>query len=130
MTVTMKANRIHRFGGPEVILFEDVPRPRPGTREVLVRVHAAGVGPWDAWVRAGRSVLPQPLPLTLGADLAGTVEAIGFRDALLPWATKCWVYQLPFYRCVRELCSPSLTCWRTSPAAGTSSSLPRCRWWR
>jgi NADPH:quinone reductase-like Zn-dependent oxidoreductase len=80
MTVTMKANRIHVFGGPEVILFEDVPRPKPGAREVLVRVHAAGV-PWDAWVRAGRSALPQPLPLTLGADLAGTVEATGSRDS-------------------------------------------------
>lgn len=48
MTVTMKATRIHVFGGPEVILFEEVPRPTPGTGEVLVRVHAAGVGPWDA----------------------------------------------------------------------------------
>jgi NADPH:quinone reductase-like Zn-dependent oxidoreductase len=81
MAVTMKANRIHVFGGPEVILFEDVPRPAPGTDEVLVRVCAAGVGPWDALVRAGRSAVPQPLPLTLGADLAGTVEAIGARDS-------------------------------------------------
>ena len=81
MTVTMKANRIHVFGGPEVILFEDVPRPTPGTGEVVVRVHAAGVGPWDAWVRAGRSALPQSLPLTLGSDLAGTVEATGSRDS-------------------------------------------------
>jgi NADPH:quinone reductase-like Zn-dependent oxidoreductase len=52
MTLTMKVDRIHVFGGPEVILFEDVLRPTPGTGEVLVRVHAAGVGPWDAWVRA------------------------------------------------------------------------------
>jgi NADPH:quinone reductase-like Zn-dependent oxidoreductase len=81
MAVTMKANRIHVFGGPEVILFEDVPRPAPSSGEVLVRVHAAGVGPWDAQVRAGRSVLPQPLPLTLGADLAGIVEATGSRDS-------------------------------------------------
>ncbi|HEY2534360.1 MAG TPA: NADP-dependent oxidoreductase [Xanthobacteraceae bacterium] len=81
MTVIMKANRIHVFGGPEVILFEDVPRPTPGTGEVLVRVHAAGVGPWDALVRAGRSALPQPLPLTLGADLAGTVEATASSDS-------------------------------------------------
>jgi NADPH:quinone reductase-like Zn-dependent oxidoreductase len=64
MTVTMKANRVHMFGGPEVILFEDVPRPTLGTGEVLVRGHASGVGQWDAWVRAGRSALPQPLPLT------------------------------------------------------------------
>ena len=81
MTVTMKANRIHAFGGPEVILFEDVPLPAPGTDEILVRVHAAGVGPWDALIRAGRSALPQPLPLTLGADLAGTVEATGSRNS-------------------------------------------------
>lgn len=81
MTVTMKANRVHVFGGPEVILYEDVPRPTPGTGEVLVRVHAAGVGPWDAWVRGGRSAVPQPLPLTLGADLAGTVEATGSGDS-------------------------------------------------
>jgi NADPH:quinone reductase-like Zn-dependent oxidoreductase len=76
----MKANRIHVFGGPEVIRLEDVPRPTPGTGEVLIRVHAAGVGPWDAWVRAGHSALPQPLPLTLGADVAGTVEAVGSHD--------------------------------------------------
>jgi len=61
MTVTMKANRIHVFGGPEVILFEDVLRPTPGTGEVLVRVHAAGVGPWDAWVSYQRENKPQKL---------------------------------------------------------------------
>lgn len=81
MTVTMKANRVHAFGGPEVIAFEDVQRPTPGAGEVLVRIHAAGVGPWDAWVRAGRSAVPQPLPLTLGADLAGTVEETGSNDS-------------------------------------------------
>jgi NADPH:quinone reductase-like Zn-dependent oxidoreductase len=52
-------------------------RPKPGPGEVLVKVHAAGVGPWDGWIRAGRSALPQPLPLTLGSDLSGEVEAIG-----------------------------------------------------
>jgi NADPH:quinone reductase-like Zn-dependent oxidoreductase len=72
-----KASRIHRFGGPEVIALEDVIPPEPGDGEVLVRVKAAGVGPWDAWVRAGRSALPQPLPLTLGSDISGIVEAAG-----------------------------------------------------
>jgi NADPH:quinone reductase-like Zn-dependent oxidoreductase len=77
---TMKANRVHRFGPPEVIVFEEVERPVPGEGEVLVRVKAAGVGPWDAWVRAGKSVLPQPLPLTLGSDLSGIVESVGPGD--------------------------------------------------
>ena len=44
----MKAARIHRFGPPDVIVIDDVPKPRPGPGEVLVRVAAAGVGPWDA----------------------------------------------------------------------------------
>jgi len=74
---TMLAWRVHAFGPPTVMSFEPVPRPDPGSDEVLVRVHAAGVGPWDAWIRAGRSVLPQPLPLTLGSDLSGVVVAVG-----------------------------------------------------
>jgi NADPH:quinone reductase-like Zn-dependent oxidoreductase len=73
----MKAVRVHRYGGPEVMLFEDVARPIPASHEVLVRIEAIGVGPWDAWIRAGRSALPQPLPLTLGSDLAGIVEEVG-----------------------------------------------------
>jgi len=56
---------------------ERIELPQPGEDQILVRVHAAGVGPWDAWVRAGKSVLPQPLPLTLGSDLSGIVEAVG-----------------------------------------------------
>jgi NADPH:quinone reductase-like Zn-dependent oxidoreductase len=73
----MKAVRVHRFGGPEVMAYEDIARPIPASDEVLVRIEAAGVGPWDAWIRAGRSALPQPLPLTLGSDLAGVVEDVG-----------------------------------------------------
>jgi NADPH:quinone reductase-like Zn-dependent oxidoreductase len=72
-----KASRIHRFGGPEVITLEDMVPAAPGGGEVLVRVTAAGVGPWDAWIRAGKSALPQPLPLTLGSDISGVVEAVG-----------------------------------------------------
>ena len=74
---TMKAARIHRFGPPDVIRYEDVSRPKPDAGQVVVRVQAAGVGPWDAWVRAGKSALPQPLPLTLGADLSGVVDSVG-----------------------------------------------------
>lgn len=74
---SMMAWRVHAFGPPETMRFERVPVPAPGPGEVLVRVRAAGVGPWDGWIRAGRSALPQPLPLTLGSDLCGDVAAVG-----------------------------------------------------
>lgn len=73
----MIAMRVHAFGGPDAIIPERIPLPSPGADEVLVKVAAVGVGPWDAWIRSGRSVLPQPLPLTLGSDVAGTVAVIG-----------------------------------------------------
>jgi NADPH:quinone reductase-like Zn-dependent oxidoreductase len=74
---TMMAWRVHSFGSPSVMQFEEVARPAPGPGEVLVRVHAAGVGPWDGWIRGGKSAVPQPLPLILGSDLAGDVVALG-----------------------------------------------------
>ena len=74
---SMMAWRLHEFGPPTVMRFERVLRPNPGPSEVLVKVEAAGVGPWDGLIRAGKSVLPQPLPLTLGSDLSGAVVALG-----------------------------------------------------
>lgn len=73
----MNAARIHRFGAPDVIVVEDVPRPTPAAGEVLVRVVAGGVGPWDALIREGKSKVSPPPPLTLGSDLSGFVEAVG-----------------------------------------------------
>ncbi len=73
----MMAWRVHEYGAPDVMRFDRIPRPDPGPGEVLVKVEAAGVGPWDGWIRAGKSALPQPLPLTLGSDLAGEVVAVG-----------------------------------------------------
>ncbi|MEO8643294.1 NADP-dependent oxidoreductase [Pseudomonas sp.] len=71
------AARVHNFGGPENIIVEEVPTPSPAGGQVLVQVEAAGVGPWDGWIRGGNSVLTQPLPLTLGSDLSGIVVAVG-----------------------------------------------------
>lgn len=73
----MQAIRVHQFGDVDALVVEEIPRPTPGGNEVLIRVVAAGVGPWDAWIRAGRSVINQPLPLTLGSDVAGIVEEVG-----------------------------------------------------
>jgi NADPH:quinone reductase-like Zn-dependent oxidoreductase len=73
----MKAVRVHSFGPPEVISVENVSKPEPADGEVVVQVKAAGVGPWDALIRRGKSALPQPLPLTLGSDLSGVVHSIG-----------------------------------------------------
>jgi NADPH:quinone reductase-like Zn-dependent oxidoreductase len=73
----MKAVRIHRFGSPEVISFDDVPKPEPGRGEVVVRVNAAGIGPWDALIRSGKSALPQTLPLILGSDISGVIDSLG-----------------------------------------------------
>jgi NADPH:quinone reductase-like Zn-dependent oxidoreductase len=73
----MKAARIHEFGPPSVIVIEDVPRPTPGPGEVLVRVAASGVGPWDGWIRSHTTAVKVPLPLTLGSDLSGFIEEIG-----------------------------------------------------
>ncbi len=73
----MKAVRIHRFGPPNVIAVEDVPKPVLSAGEVIVKVEAAGVGPWDALIRSGKSALPQSLPLTLGSDLSGVIDSVG-----------------------------------------------------
>jgi len=73
----MKAIRVHQFGGPEVLKLEDVPTPRPSAGQVLVRIHAAGVNPYDTYMRAGTYAVKPTLPYTPGSDGAGVVEAIG-----------------------------------------------------
>ena len=81
-TKTMKAVRLHAFGGPDVLRYEDAPRPEPGPGEVLVRVHAVGINPPDWYLREGYKMLPpewQPqiaLPVIPGTDVSGVVEAV------------------------------------------------------
>jgi NADPH2:quinone reductase len=72
----MKAIRVHRFGGPEVLTLEDVPVPDPAPNQVLVRLQAIGVNPVDTYVRSGTN--PKlSLPYTPGIDGAGLVEKAG-----------------------------------------------------
>src|SRR5258707_4486294 len=86
-TETMKAIRIHAFGGPEVLVYEDVARPTAGLGEVLIRVSAAGLYPGDWYIRSGYANLPEAirrslssrssLPLIPGTQVSGIVETVG-----------------------------------------------------
>src|SRR5512143_2838743 len=75
----MKAVRIHTYGGPEVLKYEDAPRPAAGDGEVLIRVYATSVNPFDCAVRAGymSGYFQYTLPLILGTDVSGVVEGVG-----------------------------------------------------
>lgn len=81
-TQTMNAIRLYEFGGPQVLRHEKVPIPRIGAGEVLVRVHAAGLNPPDWYTREGMPDVPDELrppfdlPLILGTDISGVVEAV------------------------------------------------------
>ncbi|HUC54685.1 MAG TPA: NADPH:quinone reductase [Candidatus Cybelea sp.] len=73
----MKAIVVHEFGGPEVLKLEEIPTPKPAAGQVVVRIHAAGVNPYDTYMRAGTYAIKPALPYTPGSDGAGVVEAIG-----------------------------------------------------
>src|SRR2546429_9559886 len=73
----MKAIRVHTFGGSEVLQLDDVPDPKPGPGQVVVRIRAAGVNPVDTYIRSGNyAMLPTP-PYVPGNDCAGVIEAVG-----------------------------------------------------
>jgi NADPH2:quinone reductase len=74
----MRAAAIDRFGGPKVLTIHTLPVPTVGPREVLIAVHTAGVGSWDADIRAGWWPQGRPrFPLVLGTDGAGWIAAVG-----------------------------------------------------
>ncbi|HET9802968.1 MAG TPA: NADPH:quinone reductase [Candidatus Acidoferrum sp.] len=73
----MKAIRVHEFGGPEQLKLDEVPIPKPTAGQVLVKVHAAGVNPYDTYMRAGLYPVKPALPYTPGSDAAGVIESIG-----------------------------------------------------
>jgi NADPH:quinone reductase len=73
----MKAIRVHQFGGPEQLKLEEVPDPQSGPGQVVVKVHAAGVNPFDTYIRTGSYAVKPQLPYTPGADAAGLVAAVG-----------------------------------------------------
>lgn len=74
---TMKAIRVREFGAPEVMKLEEVPDPKPGSEQVVVKIHAAGVNPVDTYIRSGLYAVKPGLPYTPGMDGAGVIESIG-----------------------------------------------------
>src|SRR5580765_6488708 len=79
VTPTMKAVVIHKYGDPEVLKYEDIPRPEPNDDQLLIRVIAAGVNPVDGMIRSGMFAKEgnRAFPIILGGDVAGVVEKVG-----------------------------------------------------
>jgi len=93
---TMKAIVVHEYGGPEVLKYEDAPRPEPKENEALVRVIAAGVNPVDALIRSGKyaKFFGTTLPLIPGYDIAGIVEKTGAKITKLKAGDSIYAYVL------------------------------------
>jgi len=90
----MEAAAIDEFGPPSVLTLHTVPVPRPGLREVLIAVHAAGVGVWDARIRDGTWAEDDVrFPLILGADGAGVIVEMGARVRRLHLGDRVWAYE-------------------------------------
>ncbi|HYV86568.1 MAG TPA: zinc-binding dehydrogenase [Patescibacteria group bacterium] len=99
----MKAIRVPRHGGPEVLEIADLPDPQPGPGEVLVAIRAAGVNHLDTWVRRGMPGIKLPLPMIPGSDGAGVIAALG--AGVTDWKTGDRVFVSPAYSCGRcEAC--------------------------
>jgi NADPH:quinone reductase-like Zn-dependent oxidoreductase len=91
---TMKAVVVHEYGGPDVLKYEDVPKPEPKENEMLVRVIAAGVNPVDDGLRSGHYAKyfgPKP-PFTPGGDIAGVVEKTGGKITKLKAGDAVYAY--------------------------------------
>lgn len=95
----MKAVLFREHGGPEKLLYEEVPMPAMGTEEVLIRVKACALNHLDIWIRQGNPAYPMPLPHISGSDIAGVVEEVGSQVDGLRVGESVFV-------------SPGLSCWR------------------
>ena len=75
----LKAVQLHAYGGVDQLFYEDVPDPKPGAGEVLVKVAATSINPVDWKLRQGdfKDRMPMQLPANLGRDVAGTVVSLG-----------------------------------------------------
>lgn len=86
----MKAAYIQKVGPPEVIVYGDLPKPKPIGNQVLVKVKAVSVNPVDTYIRAGLGPAELPQPFIIGCDLAGVVESVGPEAARLKAGDRVW----------------------------------------
>jgi NADPH2:quinone reductase len=86
----MKAIRFHNIGGPEVLQIDEVPDPTPAAGQVLVRVMAIGINPYETYIRSGKYPSPPTMPAVLGNDAAGVIERVG--DGVTTWKPGDRVY--------------------------------------
>jgi NADPH:quinone reductase-like Zn-dependent oxidoreductase len=108
----MKVARIHRHGGPEVLVYEDAPEPQIKANEILLRVRACALNHLDLFVRAGIPGMTFTMPHILGSDIAGKVVRVG---ELCERVAPGW----------RVLLSPGLSCRQCSPCVAGQDSLCR-----
>ena len=107
----MKAILVREFGGPEVLKLAEAPDPKPGPGQILVRIHAAGVNPYDTYMRTGNYAIRPALPYIPGADGAGIVEAVGGEvDGVAP-GTRVYISGTTIHRSYgayaeRAVCQP------------------------
>lgn len=90
----MKVAAIDRFGPPSVLKLHTLPIPQPGAGEVLIALHAAGIGVWDADIRGGWWPEGRPkFPLVLGTDGAGVIAEKGTRTSRFKIGDRVWAYE-------------------------------------
>src|SRR5437762_4946900 len=73
----MKAILVREHGGPEVLKLEELPDPKPGADQVVVRLKAVGVNPVDVYIRTGAYARKPALPFIPGSDAGGEIESVG-----------------------------------------------------
>jgi NADPH:quinone reductase-like Zn-dependent oxidoreductase len=92
----MKAVRIHEFGDPSVLRYEETPTPEPAEDQILIKVHVAGVNPVDGKIRSGKFPRFHPtFPAILGRDFSGVIERVGSR--VKDWKPGDEVFGMPDY---------------------------------
>ncbi len=96
---TMKAVRFLRFGGPEVLIYEDAPKPIPGLDEVLIRVKACALNHLDLWIGGGIPAYQTSLPHIPGCDVSGVIEGLGGNVSALSIGQRVFI-------------APGLSCFR------------------